>query len=322
VNAPTRVGGAVYGRGMPRRHPNPKKDKSARRRRPAAAPALFTAGLLDPATAARATQVQRADAPPEAVIPVLTTVLWTGIMQGEPANVCVDGCRTIAYALAQFGIATELRAVDLAIRDQRSGRGLFRTRPQPHWDGATLVGGHCILTLPDHGRYIDPTIEQYPEVATLGLGPIVGRCGAQLDPNTGQVISADGPPGRLAAGTPMAVQREHLLLMYMVSDDDITHLITDSPWVSHTRDAHFRAGVNLASLVISGLSGHMRTQAAQAAYPRLHALLDVLDGVPISEPAADRDVWFNLPGPHGNTQPLRLDELTLPPGSPPSAPVT
>jgi len=306
---------------MPQRRPNPKKDKSARRRR-SSTPALFTKGFLDPVTADRAARVQRSDAQPEAVIPVLATVLWAGIMEGEPANVCVDGCLTVGHALAQFGIATELRAVDLAIRDQRTGRGVFRTRPRPHWEGQTLVGGHCILTLPDDGRYIDPTIEQYPEVASLRLGPIVGRCGGMIDPNTGRLVAAPDEPQRLATGTALTITREHLLLLYMVSPDEITELITDSPWVRQFRADHHRAGVNLASLVLAGLSGGMRDMVRRANYPRLHALMDLVGEVSISEPDENRDFRFNIAGQDGQRQHLRLDELPLPPGTPPPAEVT
>ncbi|MGI5162701.1 hypothetical protein [Microbispora sp. CA-102843] len=97
---------------------NPKKDKSARRRRPDPRPG----GTL------RSARMNFEDvvagmlkAPPE-LLPLygLASVwLWNLEQDGAQASHCIDGCQTIRYALGHFGLEAHVEAVTLAI----SGNG-------------------------------------------------------------------------------------------------------------------------------------------------------------------------------------------------------
>jgi hypothetical protein len=82
--------------------------------------------------------------------------------------VCVDACRILHHAYAQFGIGSELRAVDLVVQDA-AGRMVMHGTPEPSWEG-TMLDGHCILTLPSDQCFVDATVEQYPQIAQLGQG--------------------------------------------------------------------------------------------------------------------------------------------------------
>ena len=109
--------------------------------------------------------------PPDALIAILVPTLWTGVMAGRQANVCVDACRMLQHAYGQFGMRSELRAVELEVVD---GRGeVIHHAPQPSWEG-NVLSGHCIVCLPDDHRFIDATVEQYRRVAHLHFGVVVG----------------------------------------------------------------------------------------------------------------------------------------------------
>jgi hypothetical protein len=315
------VGSTAYGPGMAPKRPNPKKDKSARRRRPQRPePGTFTAGFLDPAHRARVDKLsmQATSAPPEAIIPVLLATTWAGVQVGQTANHCVDACRTLGFALAQLGIRTELRAVELIIRNNRTGQMTERAPLIPSWQGNELTG-HCILTLPEQDRFIDATIEQFHEVGALKLGPAVGRTGMLLDPATGAVHPRRAAPVRVPAGSPIALIRGDLMLAYTLSPDHVNNIITSHPAVTDTTEGHRRAGINLVSLVLGQLrGGGLHDVIRQAPFPRLHTLLDAIADSPMVNDSGD--VRFTITR-DGQRRVLMLDELPLPADAPPEAPV-
>lgn len=316
------VGSAAYGPGMAPKRPNPKKDKSARRRRPQRPmPGTFTAGVLDPNYRARVDKLsmQATSAPPEALIPVLLATTWAGVQVGQTANHCVDACRTLGFALAQLGIRTELRAAELIIRNNRTGQMSERAPRIPSWQGNELTG-HCILTLPEQDRFIDATIEQFHEVAALKLGPAVGRAGAFLDPDTGAVHAPRATAARPVAGSVLALQRGNLVLAYTLSPDHANDIITSHPVVTATTEGHRRAGINLVSLVLGHLRGRGLDEVVRRApFPRLHTLLDAIADSPVVDD--NGEVRFTITR-DGQQRDLLLDELPLPADAPPEAPVS
>ena len=304
---------------MPPKRPNPKKDKSARRRRPGS-PGTFSTGIVDPDGYDRRERmtVQATDAPPESAISVLVTNLWVGSQIGDAANHCVDACRTIGFALAQFGIRTELRAAEVVMRDSRTGM-LRRVAPRiPSWKG-NLLDGHCILTLPDEGRHIDATIEQFPGISHLRLGPAVGRSGGYLTPD-GRMVAVGSTTSRIPPGAQLAIQRGPYMMLYTLADEPANQIITSSEHVRPHAELHRRAGINLASLTLAGLrSPNLNRLARQTSYRRLHALLDALGDSPHTSDSGDVRFTFTEDG--GGSRALLLDEIALPPGTPPEAPV-
>jgi hypothetical protein len=248
-------------------------------------------------------------APPDALVELLLPNLWAGIAQesGAPANICVDSCLTLKYAYGQLGIRAELALADLTVREA-NGDGVLHGTPEPSWnEDGTVFNGHCILLLPDSGRHVDATVEQFAKVREQGGGPLVGRSVASTTSfEPGQLL----PPG-----TRLAVQRGDIVMTYRLSHLSTRDVIDGQPWILQNAHRHYRTGVNLASLVLEPLRmPEVIGRARQAPYPRLRALLRAIGDAP-QEIDDNRDIRFVLPGPatpHG----MRLDEIPLPATTP------
>ncbi|RJL20178.1 hypothetical protein D5H75_39715 [Bailinhaonella thermotolerans] len=272
--------------------------------------------MLDPSNAGLA-QFSAGDTPPEAVMPVFLAMTWAGSQSGQRANRCVDACRTLGYALGEIGVVTELRATEVIVHDRRTG-AMTRCAPEmPTWrdvEPLPELNGHCILTLPEQGRWIDATIEQFPGVRG---GPAVGRCGGIVDPRTGAVMAGDALGPRLPQGAHVAIGRGHLMLLYTLSPDEASARITGHHMIRHTAEEHRRTGLNLLSVVLAraGESAHLAALLRTTPHPRLHALLDALAGTSLRR-AANGDALFDL----GDGHAVRLDEFDLPADTP--SPVT
>lgn len=257
----------------------------------------------------RLARVLGGQVPGELLVPMLLPTLWTvaAAKGGVPQNICVGACETLRYAYGQLGIRAELRAVQLTVDDPAGNIALYGTL-EPSWEG-TELDGHCILWLPGSRRFVDPTVEQYAEVARLGLGPIVGRSAAAWGDRRAVAAMSEGG---LPAGAQLAVKRGDALLGYTIAGDEAAQVITGNPWLAGFADAHRRAGVNLAAWAIEALRKPMVIERARSApYPRLAALLDVI-GDAASETTAAGDWYFYLPTPKGHLKRLALDEIPLP----------
>jgi hypothetical protein len=233
-------------------------------------------------------------------------VVYSTMLHGLPANRCVDACRVLHYAYAQLGLRSELRAVDLCVSDT-SGRVIMHGTPEPSWEG-TVLDGHAVLLLPDVPRFVDPTVEQFPEIARYRIGPVC----AQPVLGSGH---AD-PRNPFPPGAHIGLQRRDLILMYTISDEEATAVILHHPVVTDHRREHRQAGVNLSTAALAHLRGLPEPQldAIRQAplLQRTAALLSAIGDAPVD--ADDQGDWYvGEPG-------VRLDELQLPPGTPPTAP--
>jgi tetratricopeptide (TPR) repeat protein len=242
--------------------------------------------------------------PPDGLVVTLMATAYAAIHAGEPARHCIDACRVLHYAYAQFGIRSELRAVVLTIRadDGRAGR-----TPVPSWNGSELAG-HAILCLPDAGRLVDATVDQFPWVG--GTGPLVG--------GAGPLAGGATPMGdQFSAGSSVLVRRGDLTLVYTICSDETTRLILDRASVSTVAEEYRNQGIQLASTFLAGLAESPPTaaQARQAPYPRLAAYLDAIEDATIGHD--DDGFWYVIPP---STARLRLDEILLPAGTPGPAP--
>jgi hypothetical protein len=241
----------------------------------------------------------------------IVPTLWAGMLRGRPANVCVDGCRILQWCYAMLGIRSEIRAVHLAVTDE-AGRTLVHGGLEPSWEG-NVLDGHCILYLPDEQRIVDATVEQFREVARLKRGPLVGRMAVPLGP------ARQGTVGSLPAGAQLPIRREGLTLLYTIADEDATGVILDHPAASEHPAEHQWAGVNLASATVEFLRRHSQDrQLDLSPYPRAAALLAAIGDAP-AETDESGAWYFSVSGDGGEARRLRLDELSLPPGTPPPA---
>jgi hypothetical protein len=148
--------------------------------------------------------------PGDAAVPMLLPVLWVlrAADSGAPPNVCVSACQTLRFAYAQLGIRAELHAVELTV-DDSSGTTFERGTGMPSWEGMEL-DGHCVLWLPDRRRLVDPTVVQFPEVARLALGPVVGKVTSVMGRGEDAIAITDG--GTLPEGARFPAQRGNGLL--------------------------------------------------------------------------------------------------------------
>ncbi|MHB1873927.1 MAG: hypothetical protein ACYCPF_03590 [Streptosporangiaceae bacterium] len=249
------------------------------------------------------------------LLPVLLDAVATNA--ALPAARCVDATQTLRYAFAEPGIASELRAVEMNVHDASTGTTFVHGTHEPSWEG-NLLDGHCILLLPGRWHFIDATVEQYSEVARLRRGPVVGRQANSITSNdalAGELASQ----GILPGGSQLVVKRGDLQIAYTLSPDQATQMILGAPCVAGTRATHRAAGVNLAPWalwVILRIYGP--EQISQIPYPRVVALLRALAGA--HEDVDSAGNWrFRLAG---TDTLVRLDELALPAGVPPSAPYT
>jgi hypothetical protein len=219
---------------------------------------------------------------------------------------------TLRNAYGQLGVRAELLPVGLAIQKQ-DGSGTRYGSLTPSWTG-TSWNGHCVLVLPDSGRFVDATVEQFDEVREIGMGPMVGKVALPMD------NAQDG--SLMAPGAQVVLQRGDLVLTYTVAGPEALASIVEHPEAIAHADGHRRTGVNVASLTLGALRGEgVRGRAMQTPYPRLRALLRAVGEAPYEADEVG-DVRFCLPDQNGQEQWLRLDEIPLAPTVPAAWPRT
>jgi hypothetical protein len=246
-----------------RRNRNPKKNPAARRRRGRDLPGL-------PRARFRLEDMGRLllNAPAD-VLPLLALPavwLWNLAEDGHAAAHCVDCCVTVRYALAEYGLASEIQAVGVGIAAagvepqlHGGGDGL-----RPHYNHDGTFNGHTILVVPAAGRLLDPTIQQFAEVPrtvkaalpVMGPLPVAGGLGTK----------------------PFGVDRTDHFVLYVPLPAPYRDS-WQSPVLDQRADDYREAGANLAANAFDIMRGEgFRDRTAQSPYPRLRALLAALDG--------------------------------------------
>jgi hypothetical protein len=244
---------------------------------------------------------------PDLMVELVLPMLFLENAIGLPTTLCVSSCATLHFAYAELGITAHPRAVDLIVKKEGSGDPTIYGRPDPHWHGSTFHG-HCVLWLPGTRRFIDPTVEQYPEVRRFKIGPICGKLAASLATPAQQ---ARLQQGELPPGTQVAVQRKDLLLLYTAVSEEFDDVVMSAPVITDNLPEIQRSGRNLAAQAIAMLShSEVLPRARRAPYPKLQALLAVLADAQLDYGDPD-NLRFVLAGDSTST-PKRLDELDLP----------
>lgn len=242
--------------------------------------------------------------PADTRIIMLLPMLWLSKARGLRGNICVDACLTLQHAYAQFGIRSEVTPVDLVV-EGKDGQRIMHGTPQPHWESGSFVG-HVILYLPDSQRIVDPTVEQYPQIARYRIGPIIGRFAGGIATPEQTATLAD----RLPAGSILGVHRGDLKLAYTAVTDEYADVIRTHPLVTEHTEEHRRAGIRFASWALLALRDpSVIDKARTAPFPRLRALLDLLADAPCQD---EEDYLFTLPDADGTPRSYRLDEVPLP----------
>jgi hypothetical protein len=220
-----------------------------------------------------------------------------------PAERCVDDCLVLAHAYAQFGMEAEVRIAELTVTDSVTASREVHGSLKPRWED-DMVHGHMVVWLPEHGCLVDPTAEQYEEIAAYRGGPVIA-------------LSPGGtPPADRAAGTiRVPAERGFLRLVYLLGTREASAALLDHPYVHEQGDGHLRRGVNVASEVLTRLGGcRPPRETALIPYPRMAALTQATRSLK-ARTDDDGYLYFTQRG-SGDLACMRLDEIPLPPGIP------
>jgi hypothetical protein len=181
--------------------------------------------------------------------------------EGHAAAHCIDACLAVHFALAEYGIGSDVQAVGVSILSD--GPDYIFGVP-PHFNSDGTFNGHTVVVVPPAGRLIDPTIQQFegvPQTARATLPVVVG-------------LPADGSLGEDLFG----VVRHEYTIGYWPQPEPARYAWRSPRY--ETRMAEFRhAGAELAAHTFDLLRAPgSRKRTAQSPYPRLRTLLSALDG--------------------------------------------
>jgi hypothetical protein len=260
---------------------------------------------------ARALSAVLADATPATLVPVGLPYVWANASSGLPANMCLDACHVLRHGYAQLGIRATLCAVTMVAEDAR-GRCTRYGSAEPHFDGRGNFHGHCVLYQPESGHYVDPTVQQFPELAHT-QGPVVGKS------HQGLTFSGVLPPAGqdLKPNSTFVLIRGDVTLTYTTVDAAHAPVVTQGPVVVNAQREFRRIGINLATAALDYFRmPSLIHKAMQVPHPRVSALLQAIGQASIHYDDAD-NASFELPGPGGPAL-LRLDAIPLPENCPPA----
>jgi hypothetical protein len=236
---------------------NPKKDKAARRRRPDM-PGLRRAQLrLDDVLDLLS------GAPPGALPLIALPMVWLWNMSedGHAAAHCVDGCLVLHNALAEYGLESEIQAVGVAITGD-GPPGSYGQAPRYSTDGS--FKGHTILLVPAAARFIDPTIQQFPEIPQSARNTLP--------------LMAQLPAGTQLGEDVFVIPRRDHTVAYLPLPAEQRRAWQDPRIDAHAAE-YREAGANLAANVFDIMRHEaLRDRLQQSPYPRLRTLLNALDG--------------------------------------------
>ncbi|MEU4229577.1 hypothetical protein AB0F17_35215 [Nonomuraea sp. NPDC026600] len=241
------------------RRRNPKKDKSARRRRPTRHPSAGNQARISVETVSQLMLAASPDALP--LVGVAGVWLWNLAQDAPSAAYCVAGCLTLHYALAEYGISSRIEAVILEV--EGSDSHTLYGGDGPCWNSDGTFNGHTVLVVPEAGRFLDATLQQYAEVPnTERAGLLMGRL----------------PEGVAFGAAVLPLDRGDHLVVYHPVPEEQRNAWRGPGAVAH--DAKFRqAGANLAANVLDMLRlEHLRDKTLASPYPRLHRLVEALEG--------------------------------------------
>lgn len=226
----------------------------------------------------------------------LPLVLLVDHLRGRNANVCVDACLLLKRIYSLLGIDARITPVSVVVEPPEGGMSVYGQNPR--WE-TRVFAGHCVLWLPQLQRLVDPTIQQFPELSREN-GPFIGRIGA---------ASQTLPSGELPVGADIPVSRNGTQIMYTVAGAEV--LILGSEAARQAELLNPKSAANLTGWTLSIMATpEIAPRIRAAPFPRIHALIDAIDGAKVDAgPAGYR---FLLHGPDGEVTPTWVDDITLP----------
>jgi hypothetical protein len=217
-----------------------------------------------------------------------------------PAERCVDDCLVLAHAYAQMGMPAQVRAVQITVTDIATGASDVHGTLQPRWEDG-LLHGHTAVWLPDPLHLVDPTVEQYEEIAAYREGPVIAG-------------TTTAPSEREAVGesTKLGVARGYLRLTYALGTRAVSAALLDHPsvWQGGGGGGHFLRGVNIAAEVVSMIAlSRPPDETGDIPYKRLAAMIDAIR---IMDEVRPESGFLYFQARDYPSAPLRLDQIPLP----------
>ena len=201
---------------------------------------------------------------------------WLVMAQGFHANSCLDAALTLEAAYQVLGIRAVPVFVEVWTARVDTGERYHRASSAPRLEGTTLAGGHVGVWLPDHHRFVDPTVQQFPEVRRESVSPFVGRL-----PGSWEELAQQR--------TVLAYLRGKTLVTYWPLPIEQTAHITEA-YRQLVREldppeGHHRSGVNLATEFLDFLrsTDNLPIRIATSSHGRIHQLLGTLKGARIEK---------------------------------------
>lgn len=218
-----------------------------------------------------------------ALVPAALVVDW---MRTNPANVCAQACLHLVDAYRLLGVEANIVPVTVAIKEG-SNLACYGEDP-PRWDDNVYVG-HCIVSLPDAERFVDPTIQQFDGFQRRKY-PYIGKT-AFRSQDREQFVTGDR----------LNLLVDDRVMLYTVAQADES-FISDHSVAQQVRAENDRIAANIAAQTIEvfrafGLAGRIPDQ-----YQRIRTMLDTVGDAELRvEPGAAQ---FIIDG-----QPRWIDEL-------------
>jgi hypothetical protein len=254
---------------------NPKKHKSARRRRPPVSPTAAPPIPERLRAEALLTILRDKDA---ATAPIfLAAGLWMlhGTFVGHTANHCLDACITLRHVYEHFGIESRVELVQVEV-DGAGGPTRHGAAP-PRWNPDGTLNGHAVLFLPNPRLLVDATLPQFREVPADSL--------------IGQVIPVVMrlPDGVHFDGQDaIALARDDHTVAYLPAIGTSAADLLVHPALREAEPVHRQAACNVASKTVAMLStGELAELFPRARYLRLQRLIDELRDAKLVERGED-----------------------------------
>jgi hypothetical protein len=241
-----------------------------------------------------------ANLPPEQLVEIGLPVWWLMLQHGNPANVCLDGALVLRTAYAQFGITAVPKLVELVVDDPARDQSTRYGTRTPHFvDGEDRFVGHMGLWLPQSCRFIDHSVQQFPQVRAVTWLPMALPLGLNGVTDWDHVQAGFiGPRGQLR------------LTYTPLPEADNARILADAYLYRHA-ETHHRVAVNVASNLLQILClEEFRDRALATRHARLHALLGIVGDAEVRADPGN-NLRFVLPGTE-QAGGVYLDQITVP----------
>lgn len=241
---------------------------------------------------------------------LLPALIWVDSMAYSklPSNMCLDAAHTLRQVYLWLGMRANVIPVQLMVEPVAGSQGGTRYgNEHPHYNGDRFAG-HCILHLPDDGRFIDATVGQFPEIARGTGAPIVGR--ARDGEGLGEAVAQ--------SGSLLVVQREKWFLTYQPVEPQYANIVYEGPCAtSEARFSFQENGMKIVAQMVAmlNLDPDVAARAQHTSSPRLGPLMTA---VATARWAAEDDRLDLFTFPDGSARQLR--DIPLPEGTAPPLP--